>query len=77
MLLLISAFMFLYFFYEMYEGVESVSSSKKGVGTGTIIDACISLFLSVYFFINVRKANRAFNEENAAAETNSNNRPEV
>jgi len=72
-----SVFSFLYFFYEMYNGIKSINSSNTGKGIGTLIDACISLFLSVYFFINVRKAKRAFQEENAAAETNSDNSLEV
>ncbi|SHN01435.1 hypothetical protein [Mucilaginibacter sp. OK098] len=71
MLLFGSVFMLLYFFYEMYKGIESINSSNKGEGIGTLADACIALFVSVYFFINVRKAKRAFKEENAAAETNS------
>jgi hypothetical protein len=68
--------MFLYFFYEMYRVIESISSSNIGESIGTLVNACISLFVSVYFFINVRKANAAFREENAAAESNRDNNPE-
>jgi len=77
MLLFASVFMLLYFFYEVYKGIEIISIGGKGEGIGTIVNACISLFVSVYFFLNVRKANRAFKEENAAAETNSDNHPEA
>lgn len=77
MLLFASVFMLLYFFYEVFEGIESINSSGTGAGIGTLIDACISLFVSVYFFINVRKANRAFKEKNAALETNSGNSPKA
>jgi hypothetical protein len=76
-LLLGSGYLFLYFFYEMYRGIESINSNNGGKSIGTLIDACIALFVSAYFFINVRKANRASQEENAAAETNSGNSPEV
>jgi hypothetical protein len=74
-LLAASVFSFLYFFYEVYKGIESINSSNKGEGIGTLVDACISLFVAVYFFVNVRKANRAFQKESAAAETN--NSPEA
>jgi hypothetical protein len=73
MLLFGSVFMFLYFFYEVYKGIEIINIGGKGEGVGTLIDACISLFVSIYFFINVRKANRAFKEENTAAGTNTDN----
>lgn len=73
MLLFGSIFMLFYFLYEMYKGIESINSRSAGQGIGTLVNACISLFVSVYFFINVRKANRAFREENAAAETNAGN----
>lgn len=76
LLLFASVFMFLYFFYEIYRGVMNINSGEPGRGIGTLIDAGISLFLSVYFFINVRKANRTLKEEKAAAETNSDIDPE-
>ena len=66
-----SVFMLLYFFYEMYKGIIGINSGKTGEGVGTLIDAFISLFVSVYFFINVRKANRTAKEENAGVEINS------
>ena len=71
MLLFGGVFMLLYFFYEMYKGIECINSSNTGQGVGTLVNACISLFVSVYFFINVRKANKAFKDENTAAKTNS------
>ncbi|MCR8561354.1 hypothetical protein KXD93_27120 [Mucilaginibacter sp. BJC16-A38] len=64
-----SAFMLLYFFYEMYKGIASISSSNTAGGIGTLVDAGISLFLSIYFFVNVRKAKSAVNKENAASDT--------
>jgi hypothetical protein len=69
-LLFASVFMFLYFFYEIYDGIQNINLNNKSAGIGTLIDACISLFVAVYFFINVRKANKTFNEENAVRETN-------
>lgn len=60
----------------MYKGIESINSSKKGEGIGTLIDACISLFVSIYFFINVRKASRTLKEANTVAEPNSDKNPE-
>ncbi len=75
-LLLFGSFVtFLYSFYEMYNGIILVISSHKGEGIGTLVDACISLFVSIYLFINVRKANRTFREENSL-ETNTDNNPE-
>jgi hypothetical protein len=68
-----SVFSFLYFFYELYMGIESINSNNTGKGTGTLIDACISLFLAVYFFVNVRKVKRDFKAESAAAETKTDN----
>lgn len=76
-LLFASIFMLLYFFYEIYCGIESINSSKTGEGIGTLVNACVALFVSVYFFINVRKATRAFKEENAAAERYRDNNPEL
>ena len=75
MLLFGSIFMFLYFFYEIYRVIESIGSSKISESVGALVDASISLFVSVYFFINVRKANATVREQNAA-ETNSDNYPE-
>ena len=75
MLLFGSYFMFLYFLYEVYKGIEMINSGKAGEGSGTLVDACISLAVSVYFFTNVRKANKAFKEENAAREADSNISP--
>lgn len=63
MLLFGSVFMFLYFSYEVYRAIGIISSGGKGQGIGALIDACITLFVSIYFFVNVRKANRAFKEE--------------
>lgn len=71
-----SVFMLFYFFYQVYQGFELFNSNHIGGGTGTFVEASISLFVSVYFFINVRKANRAFKEENGA-ETNNNKISEV
>ncbi len=71
-----SVFMLLYFFYEIYRGIVSINSGKTGGGIGTLIDAGISLFISIYFFINVRKANRTLKEEKAAAAINSDINPE-
>ena len=65
MLLSGSAFMLLYFFYEMYRGIERISSTGEGIGI--LIDAGIALFVSIYFFINVRKANKVFNSKNTAS----------
>jgi len=76
-LLAASVFMFFCFFYEMYDGIESFTSSgtgntgKVGEGIGTLINAGISLFCSIYFFTNVRKANEKFKEENLARDQNS------
>jgi len=70
-LLVASVFMFLYFFYEMYKGINSISLGKRGEGIGTIIDAGISLFVSIYFFVNIRKANLVIKQENAPAEARS------
>ncbi len=69
MLLFGSVFMLFYFFYEVYRGTEIIKTGGKGEGIGTFIDACISLFVSVYFFINVRKANRAIKKEDVFGET--------
>ncbi len=66
MLLFGSFFMLFYFFYQMYGGIESINANT-GKGIGMLMDASISLFVSIYFFINVRKANKKFREENAAA----------
>ena len=72
-LLFASVFMFLYFFYEVYNGITSINSNKRGEGIGTLVDACISLFVAVYFFINVRKANKKLKEENAVTEAGPGN----
>jgi hypothetical protein len=66
-----SAFMFLYFFYDLYKGIESINSSNAAEGIGMLIEACLALFVSVYFFINVRKANKQFEEENTANSSNN------
>jgi len=76
-LLAASVFMFFYFFYEMYNGIESINSSDTGKGIGTLIDACISLFCSIYFFTNVRKANKKFKEENLARDQNNDGSSEL
>ncbi|HVW98205.1 MAG TPA: hypothetical protein VHA56_19710 [Mucilaginibacter sp.] len=73
MLLFASTFMFFYFLYEVYEGIEMIGAGATGQGVGTLINACITLFVSVYFFINIRKAKRASKEENASADANGNN----
>jgi hypothetical protein len=64
-LFIASIYMFLYFLYEMYRGVGIIRLSKTGEGIGTLVDAVISLFVAVYFFINVRKANKALNDKSA------------
>ncbi|MDN3580786.1 hypothetical protein [Mucilaginibacter flavus] len=61
-----SIYMFLYAFYEIYKGIEgaiSVDKAYKAEGVGTFINACLSLFVAVYLFINVRKANKAVKNE--------------
>lgn len=58
-LLVASVFMFLYFLFEVYKGIENINSGHKGEGMGTLVNAPICLFVAVYLFINVRKANRA------------------
>jgi hypothetical protein len=65
-----SFFSFFYFFYQVYGSIELVNLSRTGEGIGTLINAFISLFVSIYLFINVRKATKAFKEE-ATAEANS------
>jgi hypothetical protein len=67
-----SIFMFFYFFFEIYTGIEIIRSNQTGRGIGTFVDAGITLFVSIYLFINVRKANKQFKEETAAREFNNN-----
>jgi hypothetical protein len=64
--------MFIYFFYEIYKGIEIIRSNQTGGGIGTFVNAAITLFVSIYLFINVRKANKQFKEETAAREFNNN-----
>jgi len=72
-----SLFMLCCVFYEIYRGIELIHSNHVGQGSGALLTACVYLLVSVYFFIRVRNANRAFKEENAAAETNNNKISEV
>jgi hypothetical protein len=68
--------MLLYFLYEVYMAIETMNSSNIGKSIGTLVDACISLFVAVYLFINVRKANITFREKEATSESNNSNQPE-
>ena len=73
MLLFGSAFMLLNFFYQIYKALNFVSSGSTAQGIGTFVDAGISIFVSIYFFINVRSANKKFDEENATRKKGLNN----
>lgn len=64
-----SIYMFLYFLYEVYDGIESITSTDKtykAEGIGTLINACFCLFVAAAIFISVRKANKKVKEENPA-----------
>jgi len=62
-LLAASIFMFLYFSYDVFRGVTFISDGLSGRGIGALVNACVSLFVSIYFFVNVLKANKKYKEE--------------
>ena len=76
-LLAASVYMLLYFFYEVYRAIGMIDLNRTGEGVGDLVDSGVTLFVAIYFFINVRKANLKVKEENAARDLKGNNSDEL
>jgi hypothetical protein len=63
--------MLFYGAFELYRSIGFFLTSDNGRALGIFVDASILLSGSVYTFINVRRFNKKFKEENAKIEADS------
>jgi hypothetical protein len=54
---------FLCFPFELYRGVEILTTGRTGEGLGAIINACVLFFVAIYVLFKVRKGNENRNED--------------
>jgi uncharacterized membrane protein (DUF2068 family) len=74
-LLIVSCiFLLIYLPFEIYRSITTFGSNT-GQAIGILLNAClVFLFVPIYMLIKVHKASREFKEENAAIDSNNDNR---